>query len=150
MKPSLVVLFQRWKDFRFKFLKLVLFTLVIFLGIDSVWLGLVAPKFYQAQIGHLLAEKPNLVAAGVFYLLFVALLVYFVIEPTVQTSTPREAIVRGALFGLATYATYDLTNLATLRDWPLQVTVVDLIWGAALTAATTSLSVWVAQKLKLV
>jgi len=133
----------------FKFLKLVLVTLVIFLGIDSVWLGLVAPKFYQAQIGHLLAETPNLVAAGVFYLLFVALLVYFVIEPAVRTSTPREAIVRGALFGLATYATYDLTNLATLRDWPLQVTVVDLIWGAALTAATTSLSVWVAQKLKL-
>jgi uncharacterized membrane protein len=131
-----------------KFIKLFFITLLIFLGIDAFWLGLVAPRFYQAQIGHLMAGTPNLPAAGVFYLLFVAMLVYFVIEPAVQTSTPREAIVRGALFGLVTYATYDLTNLATLRDWPLQVTLVDLIWGTALTAATTSLSVWVGQKWK--
>lgn len=127
-------------------LKLYLITLFVFLGIDSFWLGLVAPKFYQSQIGHLMAETVNLPAAGVFYLLFVGALVYFVVEPAVGSGETRNVILRGALFGLVTYATYDLTNLATLRDWPMLVTVVDMIWGMALTAMTSVVSVWVGRK----
>jgi uncharacterized membrane protein len=127
-------------------LKLYFSTLFIFLGIDSIWLGLVAPKFYQAQIGHLMAEIVNLPAAGVFYLLFVGALVYFVVEPAVGSGEMRNVVLRGALFGLVTYATYDLTNLATLRDWPMLVTVIDLIWGTALTAMTSVVSVWVGRK----
>lgn len=126
-------------------LNLYLITLVVFLGIDSVWLGLVAPKFYRSQIGHLMAEKANLAVAGLFYLLFVGALVYFVVAPAVQSGEMRDALLRGALFGLVTYATYDLTNHATLRGWPIAVTVVDMAWGTFLTAATSGLSVWAAR-----
>ncbi len=126
-------------------LKLYLLTLVIFLGIDAVWLGFVAPKFYRSQIGHLMAEKANLPIAGLFYLLFVGALVYFVVAPAVQSGEMRDVLLRGALFGLVTYATYDLTNHATLRDWPVTVTVVDMTWGTLLTAATSALSVWAAR-----
>jgi len=128
-------------------LKLYFITLFVFLGIDSLWLGLVAPEFYRAQIGHLMAETANLAAAGTFYLLFIGGLVYFVVEPALRVGTVRDALMRGILFGLVTYATYDLTNLATLRDWPLLLTIVDMTWGTALTAATSVVSVWVAKRL---
>lgn len=93
-----------------------------------------------------MAESANLPAAGVFYLLFVGALLYFVVDPAVGIRETRNVIMRGALFGLVTYATYDLTNLATLRDWPVLVTVVDLIWGTVLTAATSTFSVWLGRK----
>lgn len=128
-------------------IKLYVLALFIFLGIDALWLGLVAPGFYRSQIGHLMAETPNLYAAGVFYLLFVGVLVYFVVEPALRTGSIRDAWIRGALFGLVTYATYDLTNLATLRDWPLLVTVVDLAWGTTLAAGTAAASVWAGRKI---
>lgn len=124
-------------------LKLYFLTLVIFLGIDAFWLGLVAPKFYRSQIGHLMADKAILSAALIFYLLYMVGLVFFVVAPGMSMST-REVILRGALFGLVAYATYDLTNLATLRDWPVFVTVVDLVWGTFLTAATSAVAVWLA------
>lgn len=126
--------------------KLYLLVLFIFLGIDSFWLGLVAPKFYRAQIGHLMAETANLPVAGVFYLLFVAALMIFVVEPALSGGEMRNVILRGALFGLVTYATYDLTNYATLRDWPVIVTVVDMVWGTVLTATTSAVSVWAGRK----
>jgi uncharacterized membrane protein len=128
-------------------IKLYFMALFIFLCIDALWLGLVAPGFYRSQIGHLMAETPNLYAAGIFYLLFVGALMYFVIEPSWRTGAMRDAFFRGALFGLVTYATYDMTNLATLRNWPLLVTVVDLAWGTMLSAVTATLSVWVGRKI---
>lgn len=88
---------------------------IVFLAIDALWLGLVAPKFYKAQIGHLMAEKPNLIAALVFYLIFIAGLVYFVLLPAVTNDSWVTAFANGALFGFVTYATYDLTNYATDR-----------------------------------
>ena len=94
-----------------------------------------------------MAETVNMPAAGLFYLLFVGVLVYFVVEPAISGEEMRSVILRGALFGLVTYATYDLSNLATLRDWPVLVTVVDLVWGAVLTATTSALSVWAGRKL---
>ncbi|HUG34336.1 MAG TPA: DUF2177 family protein, partial [Anaerolineales bacterium] len=99
------------------------------------------------QIGHLMADKTNLPVALIFYLLFVGVLVYFVVTPGIGMPV-REVIMRGTLFGLVTYATYDLTNLATLRDWSLLVTVVDMIWGTFLTAATSVVVVWLAGVLK--
>lgn len=128
-------------------LKLYFLTLFIFIGIDMFWLGWVVPKFYRSQIGHLMAETANLPAAGVFYLLFIGALVYFIVGPAIGAEEMRNVILRGGLFGLVTYATYDLTNLATLRDWPLLVTVVDLVWGVVLTATTSALSVWLGRKL---
>ncbi len=115
------------------FAKTYLLTLIPFLILDAIWLGLVAPAFYKNHIGHLMTDSPNFFAAGIFYLLFVAGMVVFV---TGRVGTFKQTLLRGALFGLVSYGTYDLTNLATLRDWPLLVTVVDLIWGSSLSAMT--------------
>jgi len=123
-------------------------TLVIFLILDGIWLGLIAQPFYQAQIGFLLSKNPNWAAAGAFYLLYVAGLVGFVVNPAVQSgAAPGRAALRGAFFGLVAYATYDLTNLATVDRWPLLLTIVDLAWGATLGALTTFASVWAARRL---
>ncbi|HNE02875.1 MAG TPA: DUF2177 family protein [Anaerolineales bacterium] len=127
-------------------LKLYLITFLAFLGIDSLWLGLVAPSFYKSQIGYIMAENPNFFAAGLFYLLFIFGMVVFIVEPGVREQTLMQAVARGALFGLVTYATYDLTNLATLEGWPILVTVVDLIWGTVLSAAVTLVSVWAGKR----
>lgn len=91
-------------------LKLYFITLLAFLAIDSLWLGFVAPSFYRSQIGYIMAENPNLIVAGLFYLLFVFGMVIFVVEPGVREGNLSRAVLRGALFGLVTYATYDLTN----------------------------------------
>ena len=127
-------------------IKLYLVTFFAFLGIDSLWLGLVAPSFYKSQIGFIMTENPNFLAAGLFYLLFIFGMVIFIVEPGVREQTLMQAVARGALFGLVTYATYDLTNLATLQGWPILVTVVDLIWGTVLSAAVTLVSVWVGKR----
>jgi uncharacterized membrane protein len=118
------------------FIKVYLVAFVVFLAIDAIWLGLVAPKFYKSQIGHLMAETPNFLAAGIFYLLFIIGLVYFVLMPNIDGPL-SSLIVPAMLFGFMTYATYDLTNLATLKDWPILVTVVDLAWGTALSTAVS-------------
>jgi uncharacterized membrane protein len=126
--------------------KIYLLTLVIFLAIDSLWLGLAAPKFYESQIGYIMTDKPNFLAAGIFYLLFIFGLLVFVIEPGLAGDSISTTVLRGALFGSVTYATYDLTNLATLEGWPVLVTVVDLIWGTVLSATVTLVSVWVGKR----
>lgn len=127
-------------------LKLYLITFLAFLAIDSLWLGLVAPSFYRSQIGYIMAETPNFFAAGLFYLVFIFGMVVFIVEPGVREGTLMQSVSRGALFGLVTYATYDLTNLATLEGWPVLLTVVDLTWGTVLSAAVTLVSVWVGKR----
>ena len=116
----------------FFYLKLYLVCLLSFLAIDFVWLAVVARGFYQKQIGFLLAEHPNWGAAALFYLLFVAGVVVFVVGPAVASGSLPKALLLGAFFGLVTYATYDLTNHATVKNWPWLVTVVDLAWGSTL------------------
>jgi uncharacterized membrane protein len=113
-------------------LLLYLVTLAIFFIIDMVWLGLVAKNFYRQQLGGMLSAKVNWPAAILFYLLFIAGLQLFVIAPALARGDALQALWQGAFFGLVAYATYDLTNLATLNHWPLLVTVVDLAWGAVL------------------
>lgn len=127
-------------------LKLYLITFLAFLAIDSLWLGLVAPSFYRSQIGYIMAETPNYFAAGLFYLVFIFGMVVFIVEPGVREGTLIQSVSRGALFGLVTYATYDLTNLATLEGWPVLLTVVDLTWGTVLSAAVTLVSVWAGRR----
>lgn len=121
-------------------IKRYLITAAIFLVIDIVWLAVISPKLYKANIGHLLAEKPDLVAAGVFYLLFVGALLFFVIDPAIAKGSVWQAVWTGAFLGLVMYATYDLTNLATLKEWPLKITVIDLVWGTFITAATSGIA----------
>lgn len=111
------------------FIKIYAIAIVIFMAIDSIWLLYIAKDLYQKEIGHLLANNPNLIAALIFYLIFLFGLVYFVIEPNIDKNV-INIIVPSLLFGLITYATYDLTNLATLEKWPIKITIIDLIWGS--------------------
>jgi uncharacterized membrane protein len=131
------------------FIKLYLITLPVFFTIDMVWLILVAKNFYQQQIGYLMKATPNWAAAIIFYLLFIVGLVVFVISPALVKHSLSQAVLLGALFGLISYATYDLTNLATVKDWPLAVTVVDLIWGSVLAATVSGLAYFIAAKMGL-
>ena len=114
------------------FVKLYLIALPIFLALDAIWLGLVSKDFYKNQIGSLMKEDINWTAAIIFYLIYIFGLVFFVIAPSVDKNSSLRALFTGAIFGFITYATYDLTNLATLKNWSYTVTVVDLAWGAFL------------------
>ncbi len=129
------------------FIKLYVIALPVFLAIDMVWLGLVAKNFYKSQIGFLMKPNINWMAAIIFYLLFIVGLVLFVIAPAVEKVSWMHALLFGALFGLITYATYDLTNLATLKDWPLLVTIVDLMWGTMLGALVSVITYFIASKI---
>lgn len=120
------------------YLKLYLSAFVAFLAIDMVWLTVVAREFYRKQLGFLHIQF-NLRAAFAFYLLFVAGLLVFVIVPAVEAGSLRKALLLGAFFGLVTYATYDLTNQATVRDWPWILTIVDMTWGAVLATSVSCL-----------
>lgn len=131
------------------FFKLYCIALPIFFGLDMVWLGIVAKNFYTKQIGFLMTPKVNWAAAVIFYLLFLIGLVVFVIAPAVEKDSWVRALLLGGLFGLVTYATYDLTNLATVRDWPLALTVVDLIWGTILAGSVSTGTYFIAHKLGL-
>jgi uncharacterized membrane protein len=121
------------------FLTLYAVSVPIFFLIDMLWLGVVARDFYQTRLGHLFGEV-QWPAAIVFYLIFLAGLTLFAIYPGVLAGKVTTALLWGALFGFFTYATYDLTNLATLRDWPLMVTIVDIVWGTVLGAGVASIT----------
>jgi uncharacterized membrane protein len=109
-------------------------SVLVFLVLDGLWLGLVARGFYQDQIGHLLRPRPLLGVAAIFYAVFVAGLVHFAVMPALASGRWTDAAIAGALLGLLAYATYDISNLATLRDWPVAVAVVDIAWGTLLSA----------------
>lgn len=128
-------------------LLLYLITFAVFFCVDMVWLGLVAKGFYRRHLGPLLSPKVNWTAAVLFYLLFIFGLLVFIIRPAVLAGVPGRAFVLGALFGLVAYATYDLTNLATIKDWPLLVTVVDLAWGAVLGGSVCGLATLIGRRL---
>lgn len=131
------------------FIKLYAIALPVFFLVDMTWLGLIATDFYRNQIGPLMKNDINWAAAIIFYLLFIVGLVLFVIAPAVEKDSWMHALLLGALFGFITYATYDLTNLATLKDWPLLVTVVDLAWGAILAATVSVVTYFIAHKIGL-
>ena len=111
-------------------------TLVAFLFVDFFWLTRVARDFYAGQIGTLLLDQPRLGVAAGFYCLYVVGIVAFAVMPALKANAPGTALVLGALLGLIAYGTYDLTNYATLKDWPLLVVVVDMAWGAGLTSVS--------------
>ncbi len=131
------------------FIKLYAIALPVFFAIDMVWLGLVAKNFYKSQIGFLMKTDINWVAGIIFYALFIVGLVIFVIAPAVGKMSWTHALLFGALFGFFTYATYDLTNLATLKDWPLLVSIVDMAWGTILGALVSVVTYLIANKIGL-
>ena len=112
----------------------------IFLVIDFIWLTVIAKSLYAQHLGYLMAPKANLLAALIFYLLFVVGLQYFVLNPALLTGNWVSVLLSGMFFGLVTYATYDLTNLATVRDWPILITFIDLVWGSFVSGITALLS----------
>lgn len=124
------------------FLTLYAISVPVFFAIDMVWLGLVASNFYKTQLGNLMGEI-NWPAAIIFYLLFLIGLTFFATYPALIKNSLFTAALLGGMFGFFTYATYDLTNLATLKGWPLSVTIVDMIWGTILGAAVCVVTVFI-------
>jgi uncharacterized membrane protein len=129
------------------FIKLYFIALSVFFAIDMVWLGLVAKNFYSKHIGFLMKTDINWGAAIIFYLVFIVGLVVFVITPAIEKNSLTQVIWLAALFGFITYATYDLTNLATIKNWPLIVTIVDLIWGTVLAILVSTITFWIYSKI---
>ena len=119
---------------------LYLATVPVFFLIDLVWLGVVARGFYRDQMGSLMADPINWPAGILFYLLWVVGLILFAVGPSLTGGDWTRALLLGAAFGFITYATYDLTNLSTLRDWPLTLTIVDIGWGTVLGATVATIS----------
>jgi uncharacterized membrane protein len=117
---------------------------VTMLLLDLLWLGFVAKPLYQKGIGHLMAEQPQLAAAVAFYVLYALGVMIFVVTPGGINTPWDKTLLLGALFGFFCYATYDLSNLATLRNWPMSLALIDMAWGAALTTACAAVGklVW--------
>lgn len=124
--------------------KLYLIALPVFLIIDAIWLGFIARNLYQEQIGFLMKSDVNWIATISFYLLFILGLVVFVVSPALQAGQWSRALLLGILFGLVTYATYDLTNLATIEGWPLTVTIIDLVWGMFIASSVSTITYFLA------
>jgi len=113
-------------------------TAIVMVALDMLWLGVIAKPMYQQGIGHLMAERPNVGVAVLFYLLYALGVVIFAVSPQHDGSSWAITLAMGALFGFFAYATYDLTNLATLRDWPLRLSLIDIGWGTLVSAASAA------------
>ena len=111
---------------------------ITFAVLDLIWLTFVAQNFYRSQLGELRADAVNIPAATAFYLVMVTGIVFFAVLPALKADSLWLAVGFGALLGFLCYATYDLTNLATLRNWPVALTFVDLLWGTLLTTAASA------------
>jgi len=129
------------------YLKLYVLTVPIFFIIDMLWLGVVAKGFYRRQLDFILSPQVNWTAAVVFYLMYIAGILIFAVRPAVNHNSWSQAAVLGALFGFFTYATYDLTNLATIKNWPMVIVVVDILWGVCLCTLVALLSFAISKRL---
>lgn len=112
--------------------KLYLLTIPVFFAIDMLWLGVIARNLYKEQLHSLLSPQVNWTAAFLFYFIYIAGILFFAVRPGLEAGSLARACLYGALFGFFTYSTYDLTNLATLRDWPVLISVIDIAWGTTL------------------
>lgn len=122
------------------YIKLYLITVPFFFAVDLIWLGLVARNFYQKHLGFILSPEVKWAAAITFYLIYIAGIIFFAVIPALERDSMATALIWGGLFGFFTYATYDLTNMALIKGWPLRVVVVDIAWGVVLCAIVAALS----------
>lgn len=122
-----------------------LLTTVVFLIIDLAWLGFIAKDLYQKYLGDFMAEKVNWTAAIIFYLIYIVGISVFAIYPAVNMNSALNAALMGGLFGFFAYATYDLTNLATLKGWPLPIVFIDIAWGVVLTSMVSLSGFYIAK-----
>lgn len=125
------------------FFKSYSITFITFLIIDLIWLGVVAKDLYQKELGFIMAESTKWLPALIFYAIFIGGIIFFVINPALAKDSWKYALLVGLFFGLITYSTYDMTNLATLKDWPLKITLIDLVWGSTLGGATSVISFFI-------
>lgn len=130
------------------FLKATLLTLVSLAVLDGLWIGVFAKGFYKSTIGYLFGATPNWTAIVLFYLIYAAGVTFFVVAPALsaETSLIRTFLI-GALLGLITYSAYNLTNQATIKDWPMVVTVVDLAWGTFMTGSAATIATLIARSI---
>jgi uncharacterized membrane protein len=122
-------------------------TLFALLVIDGVWLGVVAKNLYQEHLAYHMAEKVNFVAAAAFYLMYPIGLVYFAGAPALASGEWQDAVLKGALLGLIAYGTYDLTNLATFKSFPLQIALIDMTWGSLVSGAAATFGMWITRNI---
>ncbi len=132
----------------FHFIKTYGLTLLVFLAIDFLWLGVIAKRFYENYLGHFLRDQVNWPAAFLFYLLFVLGLMVFVVLPAFKANAWFQSLLFGMLFGLVTYATFDLTNLALLKGWPTTVVFVDILWGMFLSSTVSTAGYFISKWLQ--
>lgn len=132
----------------FYFIKLYILTVPVFFLIDFIWLALIARGLYLKNIGFLLSSKPNWTVAIIFYLVYIFGILIFAVIPAVKDESVLKALMLGALFGLIAYATYDLTNLATVKNWPISISLIDITWGTILTATVAVISYCIGHFLK--
>jgi uncharacterized membrane protein len=130
-----------------KTLILYLSTAAAFFAIDLIWLGLMNSRFYKVQLAELMSDKVNWLPAILFYLLFIVGLLLLVVLPAVEHDSWIRALLLGGLLGMVAYATYDLTNLASIKNWPIVVTMVDIVWGTILAATVATISYFIAKAL---
>jgi uncharacterized membrane protein len=121
-------------------------TALAFLIADAIWLTQVGPRLYRPLLGELLSERLNVPAAAAFYLIYVSGITYFAVAPALQAGSLTRALINGALLGVVAYATYDLTNQATLKAWDIRVTLADMTWGAFASALAASAGYWAATR----
>jgi uncharacterized membrane protein len=127
------------------YLKLYALTVPVFFVVDLIWLGFIAKGFYQKNLNSLLRPNVNWGAAIIFYLIFIAGILIFAVIPAVAKDSLRRAVLWGALFGFFTYMTYELTNLALLKNWPFNIVIVDILWGVVLCTAVATISFFIAK-----
>jgi len=125
------------------FIKLYLITVPIFFIIDMLWLVIIAKGIYQKYMGHLMKTIPNWPVAMLFYFLFIVGLIIFAIYPAVRNNSWTYALLYGAMFGFFTYITFDLTGLAVLKNFPWQITIIDIVWGTALSATVSIITFFI-------
>lgn len=121
--------------------------LISFFALDMVWLGVISKNYYKEKLGFILSENPNWAAAIVFYLLFIAGIIYFAINPGLKANDWQVALLNGAVLGALCYATYDLTNMATIAKWPIEIVIIDIIWGMVLTGSVSVITYFAVAKI---
>jgi uncharacterized membrane protein len=130
-----------------KYFIVYLIAVIVFFAVDMIWLGIIAKNLYRNNLKGLLRDKPNWVAAVVFYLVFIVGIIIFAVAPALRNNSLLSAVLYGGLFGFFTYATYDLTNYATLKNWPFNIVVIDIIWGTVLTGIVSTVTYLASKKI---
>ena len=127
------------------YLKLYLLTIPVFFLVDLIWLGYVAKRFYRSNLDFILSPDVNWPAAISFYLIYIVGILFFAVAPALERESLTRALLWGGLYGFFTYATYDLTNMALIKGWPLKIVVVDIAWGIVLCAVVAASSFGIAR-----